>query len=449
MCNQSKSGGNLYAGGIYIYGGNSGSCSQYLTIANCALAYNYSDGSNGIVNIYSNNNTLDITRQVVIKNCYFSHNNNEVYNTSASGADIFQTGGVLTVEDCKFDYGENNNTSSYSGGSITLGKYIYSAAIRRCSFTNYTTNNYANGGAIAMGGSSNTYLIGNALIDSCYFSGNSVTNGTGNDVYCSNNYNNLTLGYNIFNSSATNITTAASTHGDLFIGYSGTSSSIVSGTNVNQFPMTATTYTASPTVPTISYTSCSSFSVTLLPISLTSFIGVCNGDQVVIMWQTATETGNHYFNLERSLDGTNFYSIGTIEGAGTSDQVHNYSFIDTSKIRGITYYRILQVDFDGKESSSAPISVDHSCASTDPFDMRIYPNPAHNWVYLECKIPSPCSGQIELFNDLGQLVLSQPTSFNYPGIQSESIDVSHLAQGLYIIRFTLNQQAFVFKFVKI
>jgi hypothetical protein len=89
-----------------------------------------------------------------------------------------------------------------------------------------------------------------------------------------------------------------------------------------------------------------------LPVEWLS-MDVSQVDGVVnINWQTATETNNHYFSIQRSPDGFNFQQLGQVPGAGNSSIINRYSFADYDPLPGIGYYRIMQTDFDGTNSHS-------------------------------------------------------------------------------------------------
>ncbi|MFT3908973.1 MAG: SdrD B-like domain-containing protein [Ferruginibacter sp.] len=89
------------------------------------------------------------------------------------------------------------------------------------------------------------------------------------------------------------------------------------------------------------------------PITLLSFNGILQSNQTVLLnWQTTAELNNHYFDVERSSDGINFFPIGRVNGNGTTALPHNYSLIDEQPMNGINYYRLKQVDFDGQYTFS-------------------------------------------------------------------------------------------------
>lgn len=87
---------------------------------------------------------------------------------------------------------------------------------------------------------------------------------------------------------------------------------------------------------------------TSLPVSLLYFKPTAKKDRVQLDWATATEVNNDYFVIERSADGRNFEEILRKSGYGNSSTTIAYTDIDYSPLSGISYYRLKQVDYDGK-----------------------------------------------------------------------------------------------------
>jgi len=99
-----------------------------------------------------------------------------------------------------------------------------------------------------------------------------------------------------------------------------------------------------------------------LPIELLYFSGdkqACN--QNLLAWATATESNNNYFQLERSINGVEFITLGKIPGAGTSLETKQYKYVDTKPESGLNYYRLTQVDYDGTATQSHIIDIDNDC----------------------------------------------------------------------------------------
>ncbi|MFO7258263.1 MAG: T9SS type A sorting domain-containing protein [Bacteroidota bacterium] len=113
--------------------------------------------------------------------------------------------------------------------------------------------------------------------------------------------------------------------------------------------------------------------VTPLPVELVDFKAREDNGQVLLTWSTASENNNSYFTLERSQDGKNFQFLATVEGKGTIDSRTDYSFVDVSPLIGRSYYRLSQIDVDGKRDYFSMVKVDVTEAPT----LRVYPNPSN------------------------------------------------------------------------
>jgi hypothetical protein len=111
-----------------------------------------------------------------------------------------------------------------------------------------------------------------------------------------------------------------------------------------------------------------------LPIELVDFVGYREGYSHVLQWITATELNNDYFELQRSKDGVEFSLLGRIEGAGTTNQRSEYEFVDENPYAAKNYYRLKQVDFDGRSTYSKTILL--NAAEPEPFSAKATPNPA-------------------------------------------------------------------------
>ncbi len=158
----------------------------------------------------------------------------------------------------------------------------------------------------------------------------------------------------------------------------------------------------------------------VLPVTLLSFIGNADGNNVNINWKTTAELNLVNYQLERSNNGTSFTTIATIP-AGKN----YYTYIDKNT-RGNSdnyFYRLKMVDIDGKFSYSNIVSVKNSLQQT----LKLSPNPAKNIVSIQ-GLTQP--GVLTIFNSSGKQVLSIRTRTN-----TASVNISTLASGLYYVRF--------------
>lgn len=173
-----------------------------------------------------------------------------------------------------------------------------------------------------------------------------------------------------------------------------------------------------------------------LPITLASFTGSADKEKVQLQWVTSSEINNEHFEIERSTSGDEFQTVTIIQGAGTSNIMHQYSADDYSPAAGTNYYRIKQVDYDGKYSYSEIISVINENQQQD-CKMSIRPNPCLGecQVVLEdCPQASKEGFTVYIYDALGNVVTtrSSPVAENSTTL---TLDVNNIYKpGVYIVR---------------
>lgn len=128
------------------------------------------------------------------------------------------------------------------------------------------------------------------------------------------------------------------------------------------------TFPVSPGCPTIGVNSgsgtvdCSmtpsNIGVSPLPVHMTYFTGDYQKGAVELNWQTASEVNNSHFEVYRSNSQDNFEKIGEVAGSGTTEEVIDYVYEDQSPLEGISFYQLLQKDYDGTTELSITISVE-------------------------------------------------------------------------------------------
>jgi hypothetical protein len=136
-----------------------------------------------------------------------------------------------------------------------------------------------------------------------------------------------------------------------------------------------------------------------------------------------TEQDNKQFIVQRSSDGSIWETIGAVAGNGNSSEDHDYQYIDEQPLSGISYYRLMQVDFNGTPSFTSILSV--NTEKTDRFS--VYPNPAKN--NFQVLSGSKHIEQLVISNTVGQ-------TFDVPHSKTDSglsIDCSELAAGIYTL----------------
>jgi hypothetical protein len=173
-----------------------------------------------------------------------------------------------------------------------------------------------------------------------------------------------------------------------------------------------------------------------LPVSWLSFSASMKEKMVELTWSTAVEINNDFFDLVRSDDGINYKSIGKIGGNGNSTVVNFYTFLDTDPEPGISYYRLLQVDYDGKQNPSDIVAVFNSAGFYDITEVHLSPNPVTSEAKVVFNSRQGNSAIIEIKNANGQICLSQTVS-TQKGFNTCTIGkIEGLAKGVYTVVVT-------------
>lgn len=164
-----------------------------------------------------------------------------------------------------------------------------------------------------------------------------------------------------------------------------------------------------------------------VPVELISFAGTAIGSEVHLSWQTATETNNQGFEIQRGKDNFKFETIGFVEGAGTVTDVQIYSYVDKN-ISGQQFYRLKQVDFDGSFDYSNVIEV-----TTIPLEYSIsqnYPNPFNPSTTVSFAIPIDGQVSIKVYDILGNEAATITNDIYSAGKHDVNFNASNLSSGV-------------------
>lgn len=172
----------------------------------------------------------------------------------------------------------------------------------------------------------------------------------------------------------------------------------------------------------------------VLPVELTSFTARYNGKTVDLKWSTATEVNNVGFDVLRSTDPTNedsWENIGFVDGSGTSNVPHTYTFVDGGAPEaGVVYYRLRQLDRDGKSNLSSMVNV--VIGSVDGFKLFAnYPNPFTGSTSISFNLPEDRFVSIKLYDMTGRQVKETIEGSMRSGFNSVTVDASGLQPGNY------------------
>jgi hypothetical protein len=163
-----------------------------------------------------------------------------------------------------------------------------------------------------------------------------------------------------------------------------------------------------------------------LPITLSYFKGKNLNGNNQLSWATTSEINNDRFELLRSTDGVNFVVAGTVAANGNSSG-GEYSFVDTKALKGTNYYRLKQVDKDGKSTLSKVIRIDNTNRT---FVIEKYPNPANS--ILTVTIEGNTSNTIGVsIADMQGRIVEQQQWKKENTLLKKDISVAKLQSGLY------------------
>ena len=181
----------------------------------------------------------------------------------------------------------------------------------------------------------------------------------------------------------------------------------------------------------------------VLPIDLVEFKAKAGSGKVDLNWMTLSERNNKEFIVEQSLDGKYFTAITKLNGAGNSNILKYYSAVDNNPTIGTSYYRLRQIDFDGKSSLS---EVKKVTVTAQGAAFSIVPNPVDNQVRLELATNSK-SLRLKLTSINGATMLTAQGSVAEINAKVNEL-LPSLASGIYIITIIENDQTHVQKLLK-
>lgn len=170
-----------------------------------------------------------------------------------------------------------------------------------------------------------------------------------------------------------------------------------------------------------------------LPVNLKTFKARAeNNNRVKVFWTTEYERNNAYFDIERSVDGVYFISVGRVAGSNNNGILTNYIYYDLQALPGISFYRLRQVDTDLKFSFS-PVERVRNATNSNAVDM--YPNPVNAGLFT-INLLKNVEGNIEVmvYDLLGRLQLKQQFSD-----KNTLTIIHHLSAGLYTVKITAKE----------
>ena len=375
-----------------------------ITVTYCTFINCYAEYYGGCISI-----ELSPANATTISHCYFYNNG----ATNYGGAIFFGAGATstMTVTNCLF---YKNNTTSGEGVIVSMNSYSTLVLIN-CTITANGNGSNGTGGVLSL--SSAKINLKNCIIY------NNVGT-TYNDVY--NNSSTVTMTNCVYGNASKINSITTNTSGKV-------ANPLFTSAATDDYTLQSTspcidwgTLTGAPTDDIRHYSrvnnpdaGCFETNGVNLPIELIDFRAICYDNSISIYWVTASEINNDYFLVERSKDLINWESVDMIMSAGNSNVILSYTLTDNNEYDYI-YYRLKQVDFDGKYSYSNSIYV--SCNSNS-LNIVVRPNPVKDNLYIDIWSPSDMSINVVLYNMIGQQLYSKIYHLNK---NTNTIDLNNL-----------------------
>lgn len=184
-----------------------------------------------------------------------------------------------------------------------------------------------------------------------------------------------------------------------------------------------------------------------LPVELLYFEGSNKGYEALLEWQTATETNNAYFQIERFDPEQNEWTlVGKVQGAGTTSSPYPYSFVDRNPHSGTNIYVLRQFDTNGSNRPVKSIEV-----YFDGFSDRVlevYPNPVTEGQFFKVRFESATDRMSDIsITNLEGRVIRQFQHDTYAGVNTLEFSTEGLPAGMYLFKVAIGSKNSVKKFV--
>ncbi|MBK8565547.1 MAG: T9SS type A sorting domain-containing protein [Saprospiraceae bacterium] len=168
--------------------------------------------------------------------------------------------------------------------------------------------------------------------------------------------------------------------------------------------------------------------VASLPVELAEFQATDKHGHVRLDWRTASETNNEGFDIQRSADGKNWNDLAFVPGHGTTDKEQSYNWTDERPLPGLNYYRLQQVDFDGKSEYSKIVSVEMKNGGSG---IHFFPNPATGSVTLALETEYSGEAILTLYDLTGKQMKTATLSLEGGAFRTD-LGLGSLPTGIYM-----------------
>lgn len=197
----------------------------------------------------------------------------------------------------------------------------------------------------------------------------------------------------------------------------------------------------------LNFTGTAGISCVPLPIELLSFDAIYDDRSAVVNldWKTATESNNHYFEVQRSLNGIDFEKIDIVLGGGNTTDIRSYHSIDKHAVpEEMNYYRLKQVDYDGQFKYSKIVAV---AFGSDKTQLNVLPNPNNGKADVNFVSNFDNTYTLTVFDITGKVVYENEIKAHV-GKNVIPMDLINIPTGLHFVRVQGNGELYKTTFVK-
>lgn len=196
------------------------------------------------------------------------------------------------------------------------------------------------------------------------------------------------------------------------------------------------------------YTFCGSTQLgsTLLAVAINNFSGTRQNDKVMLNWNTEWESDNAYFEIEKSINGTDFQTLGKVAGAGTTSLRTYYNFIDRIPLStAVSYYRLKEISSTGtyKYSTIITIRPDNTLKNA----VTVLNNPVADKLNIRISAVAAAKMNFKIINSTGQTIHGQSETLAKGDNVFTVTSPFALSKGIYILQVTINNEIQNIKFV--
>ncbi len=183
-----------------------------------------------------------------------------------------------------------------------------------------------------------------------------------------------------------------------------------------------------------------------LPVEFTLFNAHAAGKDVALNWETASETNNYGFYIERSEDGQHFETIDFVKGNGQTAGNYGYTDINPFRATNILYYRLRQTDYDGTISFTNTIMVMQKTVSG--ISLSVFPNPYQADLNVSLNTQTPATAKVVITNIQGKELFSGNYSVEAGNNTITIHEAQTLSSGVYFIKTSLHGEVQTLKLIK-